>query len=458
MVDVLRPVPAAGDYYVDVTAAPGSAPDRTAGSAYVLALDTKPELDPHDQGVRNDHGLTAVCLGGASGGGCAMAFSGGAVTFPTEMGEIDSLGDRDYYRLDVASGAPAVLELDAVMPATPQMQLAVDLLVPDANSPCTQDSQCAALNIPCGADSDCELSHSCLPAAQYTFCPMGQPCRLCAGASACVPLGDAGGPEVCAAPQYLVHDTSGGGGGSLHTAQPLFAPGPYYVVVHDYQDDQYAYGVGYTLDARILPEPDPGDQSPDPSQRNNFYNPYPMQDDDLTPSAIRAKDITAAVTSGAPVVGWISYQSDEDWFSFLHPCPGMNCGLVFEWTQPGPSNVRVAFLMRRGDDLGIHESWTYVGNTATSMLTGPLDLTWGNADCTQCSFASAMQGNGDPTYRYFLQVRDVGSKDWDPTSGGRYQFRVQSITPGCPASCSEGPNGCGCFCKAQNMCPPGPAL
>jgi hypothetical protein len=59
-------------------------------------------------------------------------------------------------------------------------------------------------------------------------------------------------------------------------------------------------------------------------------------------------------------------------------------------------------------------------------------------------------------YRYYLQVRDLGADDWDFAASGRYEFRLKTVNPGCPASCSEmGAGTCGCFCKAQNLCPAG---
>ena len=88
--------------------------------------------------------------------------------------------------------------------------------------------------------------------------------------------------------------------------------------------------------------------------------------------------------SAQAVTGWISYQTDEDWYSFQHPCPGENCGLSFQWVQPGPSNVQVAFYMLN-QDLTVHESFAYGGTMPT---TAPVTSTFANASCSQCSFAA----------------------------------------------------------------------
>lgn len=458
LIDAVRVMPSQGDFTVALSAAGDAPPDRRPEAAYTIDLAPLAELDPNDQGVRNDDGATAICLGGNDGNGCGMDYAGTPQRFAGQ-GQIGSLGDRDVFRFDVASGVPALVEIEARIGKSP-VQLAVDVVVPHAGSTCTADSDCVAINQTCKADSDCELSHACLPAAAYHFCPNGAPCRLCAGATACLPLDARGGKQVCGVPQYLVHDDDGmmteqGGANVIRTAQPLLQTGPVYVVVHDFQDDAFDRSQGYTLDVRTLVEPDPWDQPPTAAARNNFYDPYPAANDSLAPSAARAKDITDDLMAGKATTGLISYSSDEDWFFFKHPCPKLDCGLVFEWTQPGPSPVKVAFLMRR-DDLSIHESWTYTGNVQPPALAGPVTSTFGEGDCHECSFASrTYAGKG-----YYLQVRAVGSKAWDSSAGGAYRFRLKSTTPGCPIQCGELPDVtmCGCFCRALNKCPPGPAL
>jgi hypothetical protein len=341
------------------------------------------------------------------------------------------------------------------------MDLALDILVPHLPSTCKADADCNVLAGTCTTDDDCELSHHCID-AKAGACTTTT-CRQCAGAGRCLALPDSPGQSACGVTIYSVADADGGmktgtdGLNTVRTAQPVFAVGPVFVIVHDNKDDQYDPALVYSLDVQIVPEPDPMDNSTDSSSRNNFYNPYPIQSTNLKPSQARAKDISAQLTAGTSIAGFISYQSDEDWFSFAHPCPGTNCGLIFEWVQPGPSPVRPVFLMRR-DDLSLHESWTYAGTMPTTV---PITNQFGDGDCTECSFASANHlASGTTPYRYYLQVRDAGADDWDFTPSGRYEFRLKTLTPGCPTSCSEegmkGDSGmpiCECFCKAQNQCP-----
>jgi hypothetical protein len=294
-------------------------------------------------------------------------------------------------------------------------------------------------------------------------------CRQCAGGGVCLALPDTPGKSVCGVSIFTARDTDGGqktggdGKNTVRTAQPVFNAGPVYVVVHDNKDDQYDPAAAYALDVRVVPEPDPLDNSIDPAARNNFYNPYPIQKTELAPNKARAKDITAQIMAGTSVTGTISYQSDEDWFWFNHPCPGTDCGLVFEWVQPGPSPVRPVFFMR-SSDLNLHESWTYTGTMpATARIAG----VFGDGGCEECSFAAkkhspaAASDAATPAaaYKYYLQVRDAGADEWDFATSGLYEFRLKTINPGCPASCSElGAGTCGCYCKAQNQCPAGPAL
>jgi hypothetical protein len=460
--DLSQAAPATGTLYVSFRTAAGSTPDRRPEAGYTVVLAGNKDTDPNEKPVRNDSVANATCLAGA-GSPCAAVYSSSAISFPSQTGNIGSRGDRDTFMFR-ATTAPAVVEATVRVPAT-TMDMALDILVPDASSPCKSDADCKVLSKTCQKDEDCELSHQCVSATSGAC--TSATCRKCAGAGVCLALPDSPGQSVCGVTVYTARDTKHQN--VVRTAQPIFSAGPVYVVVHDNKDDQYDAAATYSLDVRVAPEPDPMDNSTDPAARNNFYNPNkpieekPGEEPDLTPQKARAKDITAQIMAGTSVSGFISYQTDEDWFWFNHPCPGADCGLVFEYVQPGPSPVRPAFLLRRSD-LGLHESWTYTGTTPT---TAPITDIFGDGDCTECSFASKKHSTGAASdaatpatpYKYYLQVRDVGTDDWDFTASGRYEFRLKTITTGCPASCSEHGTGiCECWCQAKGLCPEGPAL
>jgi hypothetical protein len=467
--DLTQAAPATGKLFVSFHYPVGTPPNRAPEVGYTVVLAGIVDTDANEKPVRNDSPATATCLAGA-GTPCAAVSAAALVSFPSKTGSIGSRGDRDYFVFR-ATAAPAVVEATLRIPNT-TMDMAIDILVPDLASPCKSDAECKVLAKSCQEADDCELSHQCV-AATSGACATAT-CRQCGGAGVCLALPDSPGKSACGVTIYTTADRPAPMPGSdgkitVRTAQPVFSPGPVFVVVHDNKDDQYDPAVAYTLDVRATPEPDPLDNSTDPAARNNFYNPNkfigekPGAEPDLTPQKARAKDISAQIVAGTSVSGYISYQSDEDWFWFNHPCPGKDCGLVFEYVQPGPSPVRPAFLLRRSD-LGLHESWTYTGTTPT---TAPVTDIFGDGDCTECSFASKKHGESAASdaatpatpYKYYLQVRDVGADDWDFSASGRYEFRLKAITTGCPASCSEhGAAVCECWCQAKNQCPAGPPL
>ena len=115
--------------------------------------------------------------------------------------------------------------------------------------------------------------------------------------------------------------------------------------------------------------------------------------------------------------------------------------------------MQVAFFMLN-NDLSVHESFAYINDAGTASLTGPVTSTFANANCEQCSFASATATSSTTPYLYYLRIADLRQKHWDFSSSGEYSFKVTSITPGCPSACSNVPGGvCGCYCTSTQSCP-----
>jgi hypothetical protein len=437
-----------GTYYVTLSYPTGAIPSHAQSSAYTFSFGSRTNPD-----TINNHSLTtAMCPGGGSGP-CSMSFSGSDVKLPSVSSYITVPGQRDFYRIDVASGAALVLGVTLTASASTPVKYAVDILAQDPNSPCTANSQCEAMNSTCdysindagvATTLQCELSHACLPPANYHFCPGTSNCSLCQGAGLCDPT------NVCLVPEFLSAFSPSGkkiGGPTVKTAQPLFTNGTYYINVHD---DSYAnvdLSHPYTLTLEMAPEQDQYDQSSDPSKRNNFYEPYPNNMIDQHPN----EKLAVPITLGTQVNGWISYASDSDWFSFQHPCPGMNCALDFEWNQPGPSPVDVAFFVLN-EDLTQHEAFAYVGDP--TKLTAPSHGSFNNQSCEECSFASDTEGDGGP-YTYYIRIAAVDPTTWDYTSGGEYNFTLTKGADGCPAACSMAtdPATCRCYCASTMSCP-----
>jgi hypothetical protein len=435
------PVPAADRYYLTLSYAAGVRPDRRLSDGYTVSFGSTSNPDTND----NHTIANALCPGGGTGP-CTQAYSGTAVSLPAQSGYIAVPGQRDYYRVDVTSGAPLILQIDVESSST-TVKYAVDLLTPDADSPCTTDSGCAAVNHPCTTDTDCELSHSCLPPGQYTFCPTsGVACALCAGASICVMNGSSG---TCALSQFLSDYSPGqapAGSNTVSTVQPLFTSGPHYIAIHDAQNANYDESHPYTLTLKMAPEPDPYDQSTSAAGRNNFYNPYPTANTDRSPNKARAVLLSAAQIS-AGITGYISYQADEDWFSFVSPCApdagDTTCGINFQWTQPS-SNVKVAFFVLDPTSLQARESFAYTGPVPPDA---PVTCTFDNSDCSSCSF-------GEVGQTYYMQITDIHEKAWDYSGSGQYSFTLTGVTVGCPSACTNSGGTCLSQCAASNTCCP----
>ncbi len=436
------PSTGAGTYYLSLSSPAGTAPDRNVADGYSVSFGTTPNPD-----TTTHHTIAAATCPGGGSGPCTMAYSGTAVTLPPQTGYIAVPGQRDFYRVDVTSGAALVLQMDLTSSST-TVKYAVDLLTPDPTSPCQVDGDCAALHQPCTKDTDCELSHACLPAGQHKFCPTsGVSCTLCEGAGLCIPTGPSGG--VCAMSQYLSAYVRGGkptGASVVSAAQPLFTSGAHYVAVHDAQYTGYDDSNPYTLRLELVPEPDPNDRSTTPAARNNFYDPYPTATSDRTPDKLRAVPLTAAQLQ-AGVTGYISYQTDEDWYSFASPCDpatgSTNCGIDFQWTQPA-STVKVAFFVLDENTLLPQESFAYSGPVPPAA---PIVGSFDNSTCSSCSFGTVGK-------KYYMQVTDIHERSWDYATSGQYTFKVSSVTAGCPRACNGGVGACVSQCVSANTCCP----
>ena len=125
------------------------------------------------------------------------------------------------------------------------------------------------------------------------------------------------------------------------------------------------------------------------------------------------------------IEGSISYEHDQDWYAYRHPCPGEDC------------MVRIVFQLDGGKV--DHLMQVYTGTNLwfdTVMPVQELPMhpastgRFGGLEAgDQCFYAFAGHGDG-PDYLYALSIRDLlPVRDWDPDQ--KYRFCVEKIADGC---------------------------
>jgi hypothetical protein len=409
-IGALWALPKAGTYYVVVE-------DRTASKSdpagvYTLTLGTKPELDAGEKPTRNDTPATATPLGSDSG------------TW-TKTGQVGSRSDYDWYRVDGLAGVspdnPAVMEitLDFGGPSTIEPQ--IGLIYGDAATPCTKDACCRVLTSPCTNEFDCvRQTYSCIR-KEDIFCSdkdcaaqAGPGCvteQNCAGAVFCL------ASKVCAAEQVSRQDDNGADGARITTAQPLLHPGPWYIRVGDLKNDEYEYGKNYTLTVKVAMDPDGA------KELNSEYLPIVVTSTVGTKDyhAKAAKKKNLVVASGQTVTGHISYEGDQDWYIFTHPCPGTDCTYNVNFSASGcPSNVQFVYEIRKWDG---DEWFAFPGSPAPNQ-SGAIGPATG-----QCLYGLAKDGSSN----YILAVSDYKHDAWSWSC--TYSITLGAPTPGCNAPC-----------------------
>jgi hypothetical protein len=424
-------VPKAGTYYVVVQDDGDLRSDPV--NTYSLTLTPKAELDPQDKGARNDTPATATLLG-----------SGPTGTW-TKTGQIGSRGDLDYFKIDGLAGIsennPAVVEVTVDFGGASKVNPQVTLIYPHAATPCTKDSCCRVLNKACTNEFSCLretyacikkesvycADSECVP-TQTTTCPTEQ---ACAGAVTCLP------EKMCGAAQVSKFDENGADGAYIRTAQILLHPGPWYIRVDAMPPTTssvrpYEYGKNYTLTVKMRMDPDGA------KELNNEYLPMLVSTSvgtkDLHVNAAKKKAIKVA--AGQTVTGYISYEGDQDWYVFDHPCPGADCNfsLTYKTTGSGcPTGANGAGLefvyeIRRDD------GDTFWGIPAESKLQSgqPSQYATGAYGYpTECMYA--LKGDTGSPYSYYLVVSDYKHNSWSWDCG--YSVTISAMTAGCNAPC-----------------------
>lgn len=440
-IDRYEVLPGAGTYYVVVRDDDGV--DADPDVAYQLSVDFVVDSDPNEP---NNHPDEATALAGSA------QDCGAGSTF-TATGTIGSPGDDDWFVLPlsgcergvlqarVALGTDGLSDEDAWV-VNSQVQATVTMVRPHAESPCNRDEECTTLQQACSDDIGC--------AGVFDTC-LGQQ-GLCAGATVCLPQGFCGANVVqrhyaCNSRLDECQPEQTPPANSAEFAAPLFGQDVAYLRVSDFQANGAAPDRIYDLDVRIFTDPDPGEPS---NVFTNVIDPdFPNSEHRRLATEIPVHDCTSGDCCGGGdwVDGWLSYENDLDFFSYLHPCPGEDCTLRFHYrVDEGP--VDTVMNIRRGGSL-----W-FTAFDLEELGTQPAisGTMGGTTESDRCFYA--YNGHGDESFRYYVEVRDLfelysdeetvrpDSRDW--SSAQRYSLCVEKISNVCEVPpCQIYENGCG---------------
>ena len=404
-----------GRYAVRVRDLAGASDLETAYALCVRELDEPDDNERPERNDRPDPGRGSLGDDGQVSGGY-----------------IASLGDRDWFSVQALAGTDAShpslyeVELQLDFQTTPDMEVAFSLVRPHSQTACGVDTDCATLRKGCVRGSDCP-GFVCNPER-----------RECAGAGVCLPAG------VCGVSVFSSALRAGGLDQTrLFARQPLFEGGEYFLVVQDFQDDEYDAGVRYSLSWRTLPEPDP-------LEPNGNYAPYPGTDPGGGAGSEKSHHLGAEVTEdveGLRTITWgcaegyISYPGDEDWFFFPMPesadTPARTWHLEFEYTDSN-SPLKLEYVLSAGAPGAVHLGWFEGGQHP--LLGGPI-LPAGVWGATECAYACY-----NAPRPFWLRVQeappDAGAeRSWDAERAYRVCLRATegcrpSLCP-CEAECPE---------------------
>jgi hypothetical protein len=422
VIDLFRVLPTGGRWVVAVSDDDGRDADFTV--PYQLLVEAVPDTDPNEP---NDGPEEATALAAADCGD-------GWTDWVDVAGTIASPSDNDWFVVPVPAGCEGgLLEAELRVSSTDgsdgarwalqeEVQASLTVVVEDPTSPCAEDSQCRSLSRTCEDQWDCErVFNACATEG------------LCVGAAACLP------GSVCAANQVERHYerrptpvplTGPPPPNEAIVSTPLFGGPRVYLRVSDFQADGGRPDARYSLRYRTRRDPDAGDRGASP---NNLYSTRLVNELPVEESLSRARPMTVQGPGGCADMGvWtegrIGYENDLDWFTYGHPCPGMDCMIRLHYAVDGGDvDVRWASFTGTRDwfgfDLGSGRSGTFGGVEPTD----------------QCVYAYFQHDNP-----YYVVVRDVATptRDWDPDQ--RYRFCLERVFDGCVAPCMDfGETGCG---------------
>ena len=458
-------IDSADDWYVVISGTESDQSDRAV--SYALALEVLTDPDTNES---NDHPSIATEF-------ASMACGGSWSEWSEASGYIASAGDVDWYHVNATDCGRGVLEIDLDFSGTlPSGFLSsVSLVREVANASCNLDQDCQLLPEDCDDDLGCGyLGNSCLTQG------------VCAGAGVCLPSGNCGA-------NWAVFQGTESSPGTVNFSAPLqnwSESGDFYIAVSDTRGETYSTSSGYTLRVRTRADLDENEISGaystrPPSDNDEVRNhmayavavpvhdctqssgnvPEPAPDTDSgtdtspddTDTTENGDTETGSQNTGPSLTpgccgendwieGNISYNYDEDWYAYPHPCPGEDC-MVRVLFDIGAGPVDTYFRIFANGGNWYDNITSVTEKNSQSVISGAFGGTSGNDSC----FYAYNEHSGEP-YWYYLSIRDTIfvseaqplAGKWDWSANQPYRFCVEKVADGCQSPCQyyEG-SGCG---------------
>ncbi len=446
-IDRFEVVPGPGTYFIVVSDDDGTGADPDVN--YTLGVELVQDSDDNEP---NNHPDQATELS-ADPVSCASER-----TF-TSTGTIGAPGDDDWFKLGLANCNDGILDVELEFNNSGlsnaeqwefnnTLQATVTVVKGHTESACDTDSTCSSLNLACNGSLDCAgVFEQCLPD------------NLCAGATVCLPEGVCGANVVqrryeCR-PNLDECDPSGTPPPNrARISMPLRGIPYVYLRASDFQADGAEPGTTYTLRASVRNDPDLNE--PSEVFTNSLQDSIPVRASQPLATEIPVHDATIGqgCDESKWITGYLAYENDLDFYTYVHPCPGEDCTMRFRYdTQAGP--VDFVVNLYRGSSLWFTafdneeeaNQQAYSGALG-GLQSGPLS---GDGRCYY-AYQGHTSNNGD--FRYYVVVRDLfdlfsdgatirpDSRDWD--EGQRYRFCVEKVSNVCEEPpCQIYEDGCG---------------
>ncbi|MEZ4474939.1 MAG: hypothetical protein R3F60_29940 [bacterium] len=140
------------------------------------------------------------------------------------------------------------------------------------------------------------------------------------------------------------------------------------------------------------------------------------------------------------IEGALSYEFDQDWYAYAHPCPGEDCMVRIRYAVDGGPADQLWQVFRRD------ELWFDPIVPVEELAMSPARQgSFGGVEADDACFYAyrGHTGSADAPYWYSLAIRDLlPTADWSPDQ--TYRFCIEKVAAGCSAPpCQLYDDGCG---------------